>query len=78
MPKVILHKALQAQLGGLEEVELCDESGNGLGHFLSEKLYRRLLYDWANAQITDEELQRRLDASGGRTLAEIWSRLDDS
>ena len=77
MPKMIIDPALQAKFHNLDEAELCDESGQPLGYFLSEEVYRRLLYDWANAQITDEELQRRLQEPGGRTLAEIWARLQN-
>ena len=76
MNKVVLDAAVRAKLRNVDEVELCDESGRGVGHFLSEDLYRRLLYDWANAQITDEELQRRQRQPGGRTLTEIWARVD--
>ena len=78
MTKVVVDQGLFATLRSVDEVELCDESGRSLGHFLSKKLYRRLLYDWANAQITDEELQRRREAPGGRTLAEIWARLESA
>ena len=78
MTRVVVDQATGAKLRGVDEVELCDESGQKVGHFLSEKLYCRLLYDWANAQITDEELKRRRQQPGGRTLAEIWARLEAS
>ena len=78
MNKVILDEAVRAKLRDVDEVALCDESGRPLGHFLSEELYRRLLYDWANAQVTDEELDRRRRQPGGRTLEQIWARLQDS
>ncbi len=78
MNRVVVDEAVRSKLRNLDEVELCDESGRKVGHFLSEELYRRLLYDWANAQITDEELERRRRQPGGRTLAEIWSRLQQS
>lgn len=76
MDKVVLDAAVRAKLRNVDEVELYDESGRSVGHFLSEEVYRRLLYDWANAQITDEELQRRQRQPGGRTLTEIWARMD--
>jgi len=78
VPKMIIDAALQAKFHNVDEAVLCDESGQPLGHFLSEEVYHRLLYDWANAQITDEELQRRLQEPGGRILAEIWARLENS
>jgi hypothetical protein len=75
MNKVILDEAVRAKLRDVDEVALCDESGRPAGHFLSEPLYRRLLYDWTNAQITDEELERRGREPGGRTLEQIWARM---
>ena len=78
MEKVILDDAVRAKLSAVDEVELCDRSGRKVGHFLSEGLFRRLLFDWANAQITGEELERRRQQPGGRTLDEIWARLKTS
>ncbi|MCH8044635.1 MAG: hypothetical protein IID44_13055 [Planctomycetes bacterium] len=79
MTKVILDDSLLAQLhSGNEPLELCAPTGETVGHFLPQEVYQRLIYDWANAQITDEELQRRLEQPGGRALAEIWSRLESA
>ena len=76
MNKVILDAAVHARFRDLDEAELCDDTGRTMGHYLSETVYRRLLFDWANAQVSEEELQRRLQEPGGRTLAEIWARLE--
>ena len=78
MTKVFLDATLDSRFRNVDEAELCDQSGRTLGRFLSEQVYRRLRYDWANAQVTDEELQRRFQQPGGRSLAEIWARLQDS
>jgi hypothetical protein len=79
MTKVILDDILRARLKNLDQqLEVCDEAGRTLGHFLPAQLYQRLLYDWGNAQIDDNELQRRLNEPGGRALAEIWFDLDKS
>jgi hypothetical protein len=75
MTTVVLDDAVRAKLRGADEVQLCDQSGQSIGYFLSEGLFHRLLYDWANAQISDEELEQRRREPGGRTLAEIWARL---
>jgi hypothetical protein len=75
MNRIILDRATGEKLRDVDEVELCDESGRKVGHFLSDPLFRRLLYDWANAQVSEEELDRRRQEPGGRTLAEIWARL---
>ena len=76
MIRVNLDYELQTQLAGIDDAQLCDSTGRPVGHFLSEDLYRRLIYDWANAQISDEEIQRRLQAPGGKKLSEIWSELN--
>ncbi|NLX98352.1 MAG: hypothetical protein GXY83_19515 [Rhodopirellula sp.] len=78
MTRVVLDDTVWDKLAQAETVELCDPTGRRVGHFLSDELYRRLLYDWANAQISDEELDRRYREPGGRTLAEIWARLSRS
>ena len=45
MTKVIVDQSLRSKLNGLDEqVELCDESGRTMGHFLPDDLYRKLLY----------------------------------
>jgi len=54
MTRVVLDEAVQAKLRDVDEVEFVDRSGRNVGHFLSEKVYRRLVYDWANARISDE------------------------
>ena len=76
MTKVIADESMRAKLKDFTgPVAVCDDSGQTLGHFLPEDLYRHLIYEWANAQITDEELQKRLQESGGRSLAEILADL---
>jgi hypothetical protein len=77
MQKVILDEALRSKLNGLNEhLELCDESGKRLGHFLPEELFREWLIALSEAEIcSDEELDRRMQEPGGRSLKEIWERL---
>jgi len=58
-----------------EQLELCDETGKTVGHFLPDELYKRLVYDWVKAQTTEEELRRISQEPGGRSLAEIWASL---
>ncbi len=67
-----------AKLTGVDDARVYDSLGRPVGHFLSEELYRRLLYDWAHAQISEEELERRRQTPGGRTLSEILARLQAS
>jgi hypothetical protein len=76
MSRVMLDAQLRSKLNGLDDqVEICDESGQTLGRFLPESLYRELLLAWAKADLPDEELQRRRQEPAGRTLAEIWEKL---
>jgi hypothetical protein len=76
MGKLTLDPDLRSKLNGLnEQIEVCDEGGRTIGHFLPEDLYRRLVYAWVNAQVTDEELAKAAREPGGRSLAEIWKSL---
>jgi hypothetical protein len=77
--KVTVDPALQAQLSGTNEaVELCDELGQTLGHFLPKGMYRDLLISWSRAVISDEEIERRMQEPRGCSLAEIWERLGNT
>jgi hypothetical protein len=79
MNKVILDAELKSKLNGLnEQLELCDEAGRTVGHFLPADLYKQLLLAWTEANISEEELERRRREPRGRTLAEIWKSLGQS
>lgn len=79
MQTVTLDPALRAKLDDLHgPVELRDEAGRTLGHFLPAEEYRRLLLASAGPHLTDEALDRARREPGGRTLAEIWERLGRS
>ena len=76
MNRLVLDDTLRTKLNNLEsELELCDESGRTVAHVVPTERYRQLIYAWANAQVTDEELQRASQEPGGRTLPEIWKTL---
>jgi hypothetical protein len=76
MNKVIVDSDIRSKLNGLaSQLELCDEAGNTLGHFVPPGLYKEMLSAWLNARVTDEELERASQEPGGRTLAEIWKSL---
>jgi hypothetical protein len=76
MSRVTLDPVLRAKLNGLQEpLEVCDEGGKTIGHFLPEDAYRRILHTLAQSQITDEEIAKLRQQKGGRTLAEIWQSL---
>ncbi len=81
MTKVVVDESLRTKLNGFtEQVELCDPGGQTLGHFVPEEMYKKMLYAWVEMQCpyTERELQRRSQETGGRSLAEIWKRLERS
>ena len=76
MSKLVLDAELRSKLNGLNAaIEVCDESGETIGHFLPEDEYRRLVIARYSAQLTDEKIKRLRAQSGGKPLAEIWKRL---
>lgn len=76
MTKVTVDAELRARLNGLRDpLELCDEAGQTVGHFLPPSAYRDMLYAWANAQVDEDELERASREPGGRSLQEIWQSL---
>jgi hypothetical protein len=78
MSKVILDPQLRAKLNGLQApLEVCDETGKTLGHFLPAETYRKLLYAAASAACPHDraEQERRRQEPGGRSLADFWKDL---
>ena len=77
MTKVVVDPAFGAKITGLTgAVELCDESGRTLGYF--HPLVR--LTDSSSGKIESpipkEEIERRRQEKGGRTLPEILADLN--
>jgi hypothetical protein len=76
MSKVIVDDDLRAKLNGLAgDTELCDSTGRALGYVISPDEYRRLLYARAKDQVSDEEIERLRQQSGGRKLVDILKDL---
>jgi hypothetical protein len=76
MTTIVLDDALRQKLNGLKaEIELRDEAGKLVGHILPAEKYQSLLYAWAKTRLSDEELKRRREEPGGRSLAEILADL---
>ena len=81
MSKITLDAELRSKLNGLNEsVEVCDESGETVGHFLPAKVYQRILYQIAEAQCphTPEQLKELSRQNGGVTLVEFWKKMGRS
>ena len=76
MQKVVLDSSLLAKLPSLaNHLELCDPAGKTLGHYLPAELYKEFLLAWADANITEEEIEQRRREPRGRSLKEIWQSL---
>lgn len=76
MRQVILDKPTQAKLQDLTELlEIRDESGRILGHFLPLDRPTVLADDLRSCPHSDEEIRQLQRQTGGRPLAEIWPDL---
>ncbi len=78
MSKITLDSALRSKLNGLNEaLEICDETGATVGHFVPAGAHRKFLYQIAESQCpyTREQLDEMRKQTGGRTLKEIWKEL---
>lgn len=79
MTRITLDEPLKSKLNGLNEsVEICDEDGNVVGRFVPQKMYERLVYDYLNSQVSDEELEFARNEPGGAGLDEVLDRLEKS
>ncbi len=75
MVKMVLNAEISERLrSALEHVELYDEAGMLIGHFIPE--IDKSFYASVEIPIADEELRRRAEKGGGRTLAEIMTDLE--
>jgi hypothetical protein len=76
MTRITVNEGLLDQLGsGTCEAELYDATGRRVGYFLPDAVYRELVCRWANAQVTDEELDRCRAETESYTTAEVLERL---
>ena len=77
MTKVVLDSDLRKKLNGLrEQVEICDEAGETVGHFLPAAAYRDLLKGLAESVFDPQDVALARKQTGGKTLPEIWDRLN--
>jgi hypothetical protein len=75
MTRVIIGPDVWASLAAIKApTQLCDEAGRVLGYFTP--VADKSLYEKVQPPISDEELQRRRQEKGGRTLAEILADLE--
>ena len=73
MNRITVHDPLKTQLDGLAEpVEVVDETGRRLGHFVPSLATTAS----DDCPYSSEELERMRGEEGGRPLAEVWKSLD--
>jgi hypothetical protein len=76
MSRVIIDDALGSKLSTYAKtVELCDQSGRLLGHFVPISREETISRPEDGCPDSEEELQAMRKQPGGRPLAEIWKRL---
>lgn len=70
MVRIPIDQAFYSKLGNLgKPLELCDETGRVLGHFIP--VQDRAVYQGVESPASDDELDRRSREDSGRPLAEI-------
>jgi hypothetical protein len=75
MTQVILDPATLTKLRQVQEVaKLCDETGSVVGYF--HPVIDTTEYEGIEPPMSEEEIARRLQEPGGRTLAEILADLE--
>jgi hypothetical protein len=75
MSIVVSDQQLVAQLAAAGEAQLEDETGRSLGRFFTEERLRRLVIDWANANVSTADLDSSRQEGPARPLSEIWKRI---
>lgn len=77
MTKMLLDSSLRDKLNSFhEEVELCDETGKTVGHFLPAATYRDLLMGLSESVFDPQDVALGRTQKGGKTLLEIWQQLN--
>jgi hypothetical protein len=78
---ITLDAALRAKLNGFkEQMEVHDEDGRTVGHFVPDGVYRQLLSSWVGSQFGDRQERaqavQEVRSEGGLTTAEAISHLE--
>jgi hypothetical protein len=75
MSIVVSDPDLVERLTAAGAAKLQDASGRPIGRFFTEEEFRRMVFEWAEANISTGELDAALREGQGSTLQEIWKRL---
>lgn len=72
MIRITIHEPLKGELdAAVQPVELIDEAGKRLGHFVPS----RIALPGDDCPYSLDELRQMQNERGGRTLPEIWTSL---
>ncbi len=75
MVKLTIDQDTRKKLSDLKErLQLCDETGRVLGYF--QPVIERSIYEGVESPTGKDELLRRSQQGGGRSLAEIFADLE--
>ncbi|MCO6458965.1 MAG: hypothetical protein J5I93_26965 [Pirellulaceae bacterium] len=75
MVRITIDQAFCSKLGNSEEpLELCDETGRVVGHFIP--VQDRAVYQGVESPAGDDELDRRCRDEAGRPLVDILRDLE--
>jgi len=76
MMKITVDDTLRTKLHNFDSrLEFCDESGRVLGYFMPA--VDRAVYEGVQSPTSEQELRRRSQQGGGRSLAEILEHLQN-
>jgi hypothetical protein len=76
MMKIMVDEALRAKLHNFDSrLEFCDESGRVLGYLMP--VVDQTVYEGVQSPTSEQELRRRSQQGGGRSLAEILEHLQN-
>ena len=78
MNRLLIDDALKSELDKLNSrTEICDKSGHIVGYYTPAAEHERKLYEWAKAQFSEEELERRAQEPGGKTTVEVLKAIQN-
>lgn len=76
MPEIQLNHAIEPQFYGVtSDVPVRSTEGKVIGHYIPEDEYVKMLYATYKCDLSEEEIERRRNETGGCSLEEIWKRL---
>jgi hypothetical protein len=76
MNTITLDADLRAKLNGLNErIDVCDEVGKVVGHFIPSAEFQRLLLKDVKVPFTEAQIEQFRKSGGGCTPEEFWKKI---